>query len=108
METQVVETQQEIHLDETLRALVINGKAINLGPREYQIFSVLWQRKETVLSRQQILDLVDSQIKIFDRSIDSVISHIRKKLRRFQPCSLQILGVYGKGYKLTWRQNNHI
>ena len=104
METQIPENPVEIRLDETRRVLLIEGKVLRLGPREYQVFNVLWGNQNRVLSRQQILDMVDTQIKIFDRTIDSVISHIRKKLRRFQACAVEIRGVYGKGYRLTWRK----
>lgn len=105
MEAQIPENPIEIRLDRDRRILHIEDKSMRLGPREFQIFHVLWENQGAVLSRQQILDLVDSQIKIFDRTIDSIVSHIRKKLRLYQSCSIEIVAVYGKGYKLTWRRN---
>jgi DNA-binding response OmpR family regulator len=39
-----------------------------------------------------------------DRTIDSHMSHLRKKLKEVGGEPLQIVSVYGEGYKLVWQE----
>lgn len=64
---------------------------------EQRILILLSSRKEQVFSREQILNYVWKDAHVFDRTVDSHIAHIRKKLK---VSSLTISTVKNFGYKL--------
>ena len=65
------------------------------------MFCVAW--RERTLERdgmQELLDLLDKEGEIFDRTIDSHVSHIRSRLKQANVEDIQISSVYGVGYRL--------
>jgi DNA-binding response OmpR family regulator len=83
------------------RKILIDNKEFILNRREYDIFSVFVENAERVLTRAFIIEKVIDQSEIFDRTVDSHISHIRQKLKKIsnEP-PVQINSVYGVGYRL--------
>ncbi len=80
---------------------VFNGKTeLELSPREFNILLVLMQNADKVLNRETLVQAVDPNADIYDRSIDSNISHLRARLRQAAVRSVQIRSVYGVGYRL--------
>lgn len=81
------------------RALRIEGeKRVDLGltPMEFKILHYLVRNEGRVLSRDQILNTVWGQnIHVFDRTVDTHISTLRKKLG---PKASLIRSVPGSGY----------
>ena len=75
-------------------------QALLLGKREFAIFSSLIARAGEVLTRQEILDDAGQDSEVYDRTIDSHLSHLRKKLKSVGATE-QIVPVYGIGYRLT-------
>jgi len=73
---------------------------IDLNRREFDILTVFVQNSETVVTREKLLSFLDKEGEIFDRTIDSHVSHIRSKLKKSGLESLQITSVYGVGYRL--------
>lgn len=72
-----------------------NGIALNLTPVEFRLLAELIDHPERVYSRQQLLDVAhEDQRDNNDRTIDSHIKNIRRKL---PPDCLQ--SVYGVGYR---------
>ena len=87
----------------TQRAMIVpevgNALAIHLTPREFKLLFHLAKNEEHVLSREQLLDAVwKNQSDVYDRTVDSHISSIRKKLGTL---SLYIESVSGQGYRFT-------
>lgn len=82
------------------RKLVFEGREIALNRREYEILSCFFQHPETVISRERFLTEIDRDGEIFDRTIDSHMSHIRTKLRKAGIVHVRIESVYGEGYRL--------
>ena len=72
---------------------------LNLGKREFTILALLVRRAGAVLTRQDILDALDQNAEIYDRTIDSHLSHLRRKLKAVN-AEEQIVPVYGVGYRL--------
>lgn len=72
---------------------------LSLGKREFLILALLVSSNGTVISRDQILTLADQDSEIYDRTIDSHISHLRKKLKQ-SGATEKIVPVYGVGYRL--------
>jgi len=79
-----------------------NGEPVALSGAEFRLLSVLVERAGTVLSRDQLLDLTrDGDVQNFDRSIDSQVSRLRKKLES-DPRKPRLLKTsWGDGYVFT-------
>ncbi|HRO68705.1 MAG TPA: helix-turn-helix domain-containing protein, partial [Pseudobdellovibrionaceae bacterium] len=73
---------------------------VPLNRREHEILSYLFQNPERVVSRSQLLERLDKDGEIFDRTIDSHVSHIRSKLRKAGVTQIKIEPIYGEGYRL--------
>ncbi len=70
---------------------------LDLTPREYKLLSFMARHKEAVLSREQILRAVWGEtMHVSDRSIDTHVAALRKKLGAF---SHYIKSVHGTGYR---------
>ena len=74
---------------------------MNLTPNEYRLLAILLKRPGRVYSRNTLLDqLYDADHDVSDRSIDSHIKNLRKKLAAIEPNRTLIHSIYGIGYKL--------
>ncbi|WP_440905131.1 response regulator [Catenovulum sp. SX2] len=77
-----------------------NGKKADLTAIEFNLFNLLYSRPGQIFSRSQILDLVYSDFRdVSDRTVDSHIRNLRKKLCVFALNNNPIHSVYGAGYK---------
>jgi DNA-binding response OmpR family regulator len=91
-----------LRMDAEKRSATLNGKNLQLGKREFDILSILARKSGDTISRDNILLLLNEDPEVYDRTIDSHMSHLRRKIRDSAGESLQILAVYGVGYKLQW------
>ena len=82
------------------RKVLSNGAEIELSPREFDILFFFIQNAELVLTRESLLESIDKNGELFDRTIDSNISHLRSRLKAAGVNSVQISSVYGVGYRL--------
>ena len=90
-------------LDTGARELIRDdGVAVPLSTGEYDLLMVLVQRPQRVLSRETLLDLARGRAAgAFDRSIDTQVSRLRKKLE-VDPAEPRIIQtVWGGGYTFT-------
>ncbi|MGJ8682520.1 response regulator [Paraglaciecola sp.] len=76
--------------------------AIALSAAEFRLLQAFLQRPQIVLTRDQLLDLTHGrEAKAFDRSIDNLISRLRRKVE-IDPSEPKIIKtVWGGGYVLT-------
>jgi two-component system, OmpR family, response regulator len=96
--------QQVSHLELTLdlvgkRARYGEG-ALDISGREYEILAMLVKAKGEIVTREQMLSIVDSEGEILDRSLDSHVSRLRSKLKKCSQGKLHIHAEYGLGYRL--------
>ena len=71
---------------------------LNLTPVEFRLLAEMIEHPERVYSRAQLLNLLhEDQRDISDRTVDSHIKNLRKKLEAQLPGCLQ--SVYGVGYR---------
>lgn len=82
------------------RKLLYNDLEVSFNRREYEILRCFFQSPEAVLTRERLVSEIDRDGEIFDRTIDSHISHVRTKLRKAGVLGIRIDSVYGEGYKL--------
>ncbi|MFS4457733.1 response regulator transcription factor [Bdellovibrio sp. HCB2-146] len=78
-----------------------NGdQMIPLNRRELEILSAFFEHPEVIISRDQLINRLSSGEEIFDRTVDSHISHIRSKLLKNGIANVRINSVYGQGYRM--------
>jgi len=80
--------------------IVHGGVALSLTPVEFRLLAELIEHPQRVYSRQQLLDFAhEDQRDINDRTVDSHIKNIRRKLAARLPDSDCLQSVYGVGYR---------
>ena len=89
----------EIILFPDKREVIINDKVVDLNRREFDILHCLLLQSEGVVTRTTLMDRIDRDGEINDRTMDSHISRIRSKIRQNQS-KVQITSIYGVGYRL--------
>ncbi len=90
-------------LDVDTRELIRDdGTTLPLSTGEYELLVALVQRPQRVLSRDQLLDLARGRAaNALDRSIDTQVSRLRKKLEQDPSDPKIIKTVWGGGYVFT-------
>jgi len=76
------------------------GKPITLTRSEFQILGALARHRGTVLAREQLLDLArgDDAV-VTDRTVDTFVKRLRKKIRDVDADFDEIETVFGVGYR---------
>lgn len=98
-------TYENLVLNIDARSSKYNDQPFELNRREFDILAHFVQRAEMIVSRDSILSLINRDGEIFDRTIDSHISHLRKKLRSHGILNFKISSVYGLGYRLEMQNS---
>lgn len=76
------------------------GHALDLTPVEFRLLSYLIHQPGVVFSRNDLLNVIyDDYRLVSDRTIDSHIKNIRKKIQIYHPTKEFIQSIYGIGYK---------
>ncbi len=89
-----------ISLDETTRRVSVDDEVLNLTPSEFGLLKIMMAHPGRVFSRSELLDKVQGyQFEGYDRTIDTHIKNIRKKIAEKLPGRDVIQTVYGIGYK---------
>lgn len=92
-------------IDKQQLRILIDGVALNLTPVEFRLLSELISHPERVFSRQQLLDFAhEDQRDVNDRTVDSHIKNIRKKILSHLPENECLHSVYGVGYRFEMPQ----
>lgn len=80
----------------------IDNQPLQLTPNEFKLLALLAQYPGQILSREQLLDqLHGAAYASFDRSIDSHIKNLRRKLEASPAQNGCIEAVYGVGYRFS-------
>lgn len=85
-----------------------NGICLRLGKREFEILTVLVRKSGDTITRNELLDSLSLEADLYDRTIDSHLSHLRRKLKNAGALDVVILPVYGVGYRLEKRLDTYI
>ncbi|MCW8885467.1 MAG: response regulator [Motiliproteus sp.] len=79
------------------------GEQLDLTPVEFRLLEYLINRPEIVFSRDQLLNTIyDDYRLVSDRTIDTHVKNVRKKLQGVLPQQEVIHSVYGVGYKFEY------
>ncbi|MFA5983627.1 MAG: response regulator [Methylococcaceae bacterium] len=89
-----------LQLDAQSFRIRIGNQEAELTTIEFQLLQTLYQHPGRIFSRSQLMDLIyqDQRI-VSDRTIDSHIKKLRKKLTDLSPHEDLIHSVYGAGYR---------
>jgi DNA-binding response OmpR family regulator len=87
-----------LEVDSERHAVTYNDKAVQLTPNEFKLLTLLASRPGQILTREQLLDDLHGGASSIDRSVDSHIKNLRRKLEPESKIPL-IETVYGIGYR---------
>lgn len=89
-----------LHLDADRYIATIKGRKLDLTAVEFQLLKILAERPGWIFNRDQLMDKIYADQRIVcDRTIDSHIKKLRKKISAIEPDLDIIRSVYGVGYK---------
>ncbi len=89
-------------LDESSHYASIDDRELNLTPSEFKILKAMLAHPEKAFSRSElIIRLQGHEFEGYERTIDSHIKNLRKKIAAIRPEQEIILSIYGIGYKLN-------
>ena len=98
-ETKVM-VRGELVMDPLRHAVKWKGTDVSLTVTEFLLLQALAQRPGFVKSRDQLIDVAyDDQVYVDDRTIDSHIKRLRKKMRNTDDTFSAIETLYGIGYR---------
>jgi len=98
-ETKVI-VRGELVMDPLRHAVKWKGQDVSLTVTEFLLLQALAQRPGFVKSRDQLMDVAyDDQVYVDDRTIDSHIKRLRKKMRNTDDEFSAIETLYGIGYR---------
>ena len=83
------------------REIRLNGKAVELTQKEYELACYLFQNPARLLSRVHLLEaLWGLQAEIDTRTVDTHVSRLRHKLKIVPENGWEIISIYGYGYRM--------
>jgi DNA-binding response OmpR family regulator len=87
-----------IELDDGLRRVTVEGRPINLSPREFALLECLLRHPGQVMSRDQLLDQAwPFGVAVTLNAVDAYVHYLREKLG---PAAERIETVRGLGYRI--------
>lgn len=87
-------------IDEAQYRASLDGVALDLTPLELRLLSTFTRSAGRVFSRDQLLDKIYSDHRVVtDRTVDSHIRNLRRKLEQACPGETPIESLYGVGYR---------
>lgn len=96
----------EIALHQNSHTLTVQGNSVELTPTEHKLLELFLTHPGQVLSRLQLIENVQGYaFEGYERTVDSHIKNLRKKLGDSYGEPRYIKTVYGVGYKLAGDQH---
>jgi len=93
-------TEEIFTIDKVKMQVSQNNKALDLTLAEYEIFTLLLEKKHQVVSREFIVNSINAvRWESSDRSIDVIIGRIRQKIGDNTKDPIYIKSIRGVGYK---------
>jgi two-component system response regulator BaeR len=91
-----------LQIDKELHTATINNRQLKLSPVEFALLSHLAAQPGRVFSRDQLMSSIYSDYRIVsDRTVDTHVKNLRRKLAESGPGTDLIESVYGVGYRLA-------
>ena len=91
-----------ISLDDETHQVMIGKQVLDLTPNEFGLLKIMMTQPDRVFSRSELINRVQGyDFEGYDRTIDTHIKNLRKKIGERLPNQKIIRTVYGVGYKFT-------
>ncbi|WP_025563854.1 response regulator [Psychromonas sp. SP041] len=91
-----------LSINESTMQVLVKGKEVSLTRAEFRLLSHFHQHKEQVFSREQLMTQIYSDNRVVtDRTIDSHIKNLRRKIQNVDAEVDCIQSIYGVGYKFA-------
>lgn len=98
---ETVDQASGLVIDEASYVAMLDGQPLDLTPVEFRLLKALAASPGRVYSRDQLLDhLYDDHRVVTDRTVDSHVKNLRRKLEQVRSGEDLIRSIYGVGYKL--------
>jgi two-component system response regulator BaeR len=90
-----------LSLDESRYEAILDGHTLDLTPVEFRLLKTLASRPGRIFPRGELLDSLYADHRIVaDRTVDSHVKNLRRKLQKARAGDDLIHSVYGVGYKI--------
>jgi two-component system response regulator BaeR len=90
-----------LDMDESRYEALLDGQALDLTPVEFRLLKTLASRPGRIFPRGELLDSLYADHRIVaDRTVDSHVKNLRRKLQKVRADDDLIHSVYGVGYKI--------
>jgi two-component system response regulator BaeR len=90
-----------LEMDEGRYEALLDGQALALTPVEFRLLRTLAGRPGRIFPRGELLDSLYADHRVVaDRTVDSHVKNLRRKLQQVRPGEDLVHSVYGVGYKL--------
>jgi two-component system, OmpR family, response regulator BaeR len=95
--------ETNVALDEAALRARVAGRDLDLTAVEFQLLKTLVAQPGRIFSRDQLIDAMyrDTRV-VSDRTVDSHVKKLRKKIADVLPDREIVHSVYGVGYKYEW------
>ncbi len=90
----------ELDIDLSAHEVRVEGQPASLTPSEFRLLVCLAEHPGQVFSRAQLLDALQDDGSIFERTLDRHINNLRKKIEPNPQDPEYVLTVYGVGYRM--------
>ncbi|MCZ8133343.1 MAG: response regulator transcription factor [Steroidobacteraceae bacterium] len=91
-----------LKLDPARHRASVRGEPVELTGAEFRVLETLLRAAGRVVSREQLTEqALGRKLELYDRSIDTHVSNLRRKLALQPPAEPEIRGIRGAGYLLT-------
>jgi two-component system response regulator CpxR len=95
-----------IELNTGTHQVRVDGRAVPITGAEFRVLELLMRSAGQVISRDSMTELaLGRKLVPYDRSIDTHISNLRRKLDLEAGKNPEIKNVRGSGYTLTWAES---
>lgn len=94
-------TDAALRIDSERYLVTLDGQSLSLTPVEFRMLRTLASAPGVIFSRDQLLSqLYNDHRVVADRTVDSHIKNLRRKLQLVRPEEDLIRSIYGVGYRL--------
>jgi two-component system alkaline phosphatase synthesis response regulator PhoP len=94
----------DVELDTASLTATVAGQPVELTPTEFQLLAALVRQPQRIFSREQLLEAIHGvAFDGYDRSVDSHIKNLRRKIEPEPRQPRYIQTVYGLGYRFMDR-----
>jgi two-component system alkaline phosphatase synthesis response regulator PhoP len=94
----------DVELDTASLTATVAGEPVDLTPTEFQLLAALVRQPGRIFTREQLLEAVHGvAFDGYDRSVDSHVKNLRRKIEPDPRQPRYIQTVYGVGYRFGLR-----